>query len=56
MGGVDIYSTELIKNTDMRFSSTEAQYNPTLIDVWFDIDGTIYCVKSGETVKIKQSK
>ena len=27
-------------------------YNPTLLDVWFDIDGTLYCVKSGQTLKI----
>ncbi len=27
-------------------------YNPTLLDVWFDIDGTLYCVKSGETLVI----
>ena len=24
-------------------------YNPTLTDVWFDIDGTLYVVKSGES-------
>ena len=27
-------------------------YNPTLFDVWFDIDGTLYCVRSGETIVI----
>lgn len=27
-------------------------YNPTLIDVWFDIDGKLYEVKSGETIRI----
>lgn len=27
-------------------------YNPTLTDVWFDIDGTLYCVKSGDTLVI----
>ncbi len=25
-------------------------YNPTLHSVWFDVDGTVYCVKSGETL------
>ncbi len=29
-------------------------YNPTLIDVWFDIDGKEYKVASGETLKITQ--
>ncbi len=28
-------------------------YNPTLLDIWFDIDRTVYCVKSGETLEIK---
>ena len=28
-------------------------YNPTLIHVWFDLDGKVYEVKSGETLKIK---
>ena len=27
-------------------------YNPTLIDVWFLADDKIYCVKSGETLKL----
>ena len=25
-------------------------YNPTLFDIWFDVDKKIYCVRSGETV------
>ncbi len=27
-------------------------YNPTLLDIWFDVDGVCYKVKSGETIKI----
>ena len=27
-------------------------YNPTLIDIWLDIDGVVYKVASGETIKI----
>lgn len=27
-------------------------YNPTLIEVWFDVDGKLYSIKSGETLKI----
>jgi len=27
-------------------------YNPTLLDLWFNVDGTLYCVRSGETVRI----
>ena len=25
-------------------------YNPTLFDIWFDIDKKMYCIRSGETV------
>jgi len=25
-------------------------YNPALQDIWFDVDGKLYCVKSGETL------
>ncbi len=28
-------------------------YNPTLTDVWFDIDGKTMCIKSGETLKLE---
>ncbi|MBR5308263.1 MAG: polysaccharide deacetylase family protein [Clostridia bacterium] len=28
-------------------------YNPTLIEVWFDIDGKIYNIKSGETLELR---
>ncbi len=27
-------------------------YNPTLIDIWFDEDGTVYKIASGETLKL----
>lgn len=27
-------------------------YNPTIIDIWVDIDGKVYEIKSGETVKV----
>lgn len=27
-------------------------HNPSAIDVWFDINGILYCVKAGETIKI----
>lgn len=30
-------------------SDSTIVYNPTLFDVWFDIDGKLYCVASGET-------
>lgn len=27
-------------------------YNPSLQEIWFDVDGKLYCVKPGETVEI----
>lgn len=27
-------------------------HNPSGIDVWVEINGAVYCVKSGETLKI----
>lgn len=27
-------------------------YNPTLLDVWLDADGVLYCIKSGEVLNI----
>ena len=27
-------------------------YNPTLYEIWFDIDGTLYSIKPGQTLKI----
>ncbi len=29
-------------------------YNPTLLDIWFDADGSLYCIKPGETLKLKK--
>ena len=35
------------------FSADESTvYNPTLLKVWFDVDGKLYCVGSGETLHI----
>ena len=30
-------------------------YNPTLIDIWIDVDGIVYKIGSGETLRIKKS-
>jgi len=35
----------------LRFSADHTRvYNPTVTDVWFDVDGVRYCVKAGETL------
>lgn len=28
-------------------------YNPTLYDIWFDVDGRLYCIKPGQTLSVK---
>ena len=28
-------------------------HNPTLIDMWIDVDGKVFCIKSGETVELE---
>lgn len=33
-------------------SNNTLVYNPTLYDIWFDIDDKLYCVKSGETIEL----
>lgn len=49
---MEIY--EYVKAYDsLIFSADETKmYNPTLIDIWLEIDGEVMCIKSGETKKI----
>lgn len=36
------------------FSANEKKvYNPTLFDIWFDVDGTLYKIAPGETINIE---
>jgi peptidoglycan/xylan/chitin deacetylase (PgdA/CDA1 family) len=30
-------------------------YNPTLVDIWMDVDGVVYVIESGKTVRIPQN-
>ncbi len=30
-------------------------YNPNLFEIWFDVDGKLYSIKPGETIKIKEN-
>lgn len=47
---IEIY--DYVKAYDSLVFSADGSriYNPTLITVWFDIDGTVYNIKSGETL------
>lgn len=49
---IEIYDYVNAYNSLIHSADGSKVYNPTLCDVWFDIDETEYCVKSGETIKI----
>ncbi len=37
----------------LEFSANmDTVYNPTLYDIWFEVDRKLYCIKSGETIKV----
>ena len=49
---IEIYDYVTAYNSLVFSADNTRAYNPTLIDVWFDIGGTVYCVKSGETIDL----
>jgi len=49
---IEIYDYIQAYNSLIFRADNTAVYNPTLIKVWFDIDGTLYSVAPGETLKI----
>lgn len=50
---IEIYEYIQAYNSLVYSADSMLVYNPTLFDVWFDIDGSLHCVKSGETKKIR---
>ncbi len=50
---IEIYNYTKAYNSLIYSADSTIVYNPTLFDIWFDVDGTLYCVKSGETIKVK---
>ena len=49
---IEIYDYVSAYNSLIYSADNTIVYNPTLFDIWFDADGKLYCVKSGETIKI----
>lgn len=50
---MEIYNyTEAYKSLNYSADGTMI-YNPTLLTIWFDVDGTTYNVAPGETIKLK---
>lgn len=50
---IDIYNYVRAYSSLVYSADGKTAYNPTLIDVWADIDGETVCIKSGETKKLK---
>ena len=50
---IEIYNYVTAYNSLIYSADGNTVYNPTLYTVWFDVDGTLFCIKSGETIKIQ---
>ena len=37
----------------LRFPNGKTIYNPSLYEIWFDVDKKLYSIKPGETLKIQ---
>lgn len=49
---IQIYDYVSAYNSLIWSANNKIVYNPSLLDIWFDIDGVLYKVSSGETLKI----
>lgn len=49
---IEIYDYVNAYNSLVYSADGSTVYNPTLYEIWFDVDGKLYSVKSGETIKI----
>ena len=50
---IEIYNYVTAYHSLVFSANCKIVYNPTLMDVWFDLDGNLICVKSGETLNLK---
>lgn len=50
---MEIYEYVQAYNSLVYSADGEIIYNPTLFEIWFDIDGTLYKISPGETIKKK---
>ena len=49
---IEIYNYVTAYNSLVYSADCTTVYNPTLYEIWFDVDGTLYHIASGETLKI----
>lgn len=50
---IEIYDYVQAYNSLIYSADGKKVYNPTLVDVWFDVDTKLYCAKSDETITIE---
>lgn len=50
---IEIYDYVKAYNSLIYSADGSTVYNPTLFDVWFDVDGRLFCVESGKTLRFE---
>lgn len=48
---MEIYEYVNAYNSLIYSADASLIYNPTLLDIWMDTDGNVFCIKSGQTLK-----
>lgn len=49
---MEIYDYVIAYNSLVFSADSTRVYNPTLLEVWFDVDATLYSIKPGETLRL----
>ena len=52
---MEIYEYVAAYNSLVFSADGNMVYNPTLVDIWFDVDGKLYKIKSGERIVIEKN-
>ena len=51
---MEIYEYVTSYNSLIYSANGSKVYNPTLVEIWFDVDGVLYFIRPGETIRIDQ--
>lgn len=51
---MEIYEYVVAYNSLIYSADGSKVYNPTLVEIWFDVDGVLYFIRPGETIRIDQ--
>lgn len=49
---IEIYNYVNAYNSLIYSADGKTVYNPTLLKIWFDVDGVLYSIESGETIHL----